>query len=89
MAQDFMGFDSSCREHYRKGICRARTPGSITLVAMGNNAASRADEDELCTLRAPVFSKGGVERWHHPRLDLGERRGRAFWRSIAAAFSST
>jgi 2-phosphosulfolactate phosphatase len=37
---------------------RSSAPGQITLVAMGNNAAVRADEDELCALHLRNLLEG-------------------------------
>jgi len=61
---------------------RFGAPGVMTLVAMGNNATSRADEDELCALhlrnllegrsgnpqavREMILAGGEVARFHDP-----------------------
>jgi len=37
---------------------RSGSPGQITLVAMGNNATTRADEDELCALHLRNLLEG-------------------------------
>jgi 2-phosphosulfolactate phosphatase len=61
---------------------RSAAPGVITLVAMGNNATARSDEDELCALhlrnllegrsgnpqavREMILAGGEVGRFHDP-----------------------